>query len=280
LLLRFLKSTSGDRVNPVQVFVTTHSPTLASQAASDAILPLIYASGVGFKAVPIPAPADLLTKTRIRQYLDVTSSEIFFARRILLVEGDAELFLVPALATLLGIDLAVNGVSVVSAAGLNFKTFLPFISGSVLNVPVAILTDKDPPVVKDPLQEIVDASAYYRSLVEAVNGDPQVEVFGAARTFEYDLALPIQNRKHLLAAMESVRPRKTADFIDRIGDLTGASFASSFFDEFFGADGRTSKAEFAMALSILIVDSMATDFVVPPYLVDAIQHLMQEATHD
>ncbi len=41
LLLRFLKETAEDVEHPVQVFVTTHSPILASQAASDGILPIV-----------------------------------------------------------------------------------------------------------------------------------------------------------------------------------------------------------------------------------------------
>ena len=70
---------------------------------------------------------------------------MFFARRLLLVEGDAEVLLIPALARQQGIDLADIGVSVVSAAGLNFEIFLPFIRGDVLGIPAAILTDGDPP---------------------------------------------------------------------------------------------------------------------------------------
>ena len=135
LLLRFLKETAANSEAPVQVFVTTHSPILASQAADDGLLPLVH-DGQTFTARPIAVGTSIPERAALRQYLDSTRSELFFARKILFVEGSAELLLFPSLARLVGVDLAHEGISVVSAAGLNFKVFLPFIKGEILNVPV------------------------------------------------------------------------------------------------------------------------------------------------
>lgn len=60
----------------------------------------------------------------MQQYLNVTRAELFFARRIVFVEGAAELFLVEALAKT-GYDLRKHSISIISTDGLNFGTFLP-----------------------------------------------------------------------------------------------------------------------------------------------------------
>lgn len=303
LLLRFLKQTAKNEQHPVQVFVTTHSPILASQAASDGILPIVKRGSV-HRSAPIPVDQNLPNATRVRQYLDATRSELFFARRILMVEGDAELLLLPALSNRIGIDLAERGVSVISAAGLNFKTFLPFIKGEILDVPVAIVTDMDPVVERNdndtthndtadddepsdeqkggaqkdeaaqPKVSDKDSSDYFKSLCRAVEGDPRVRIFGAQRTFESDLAIPTKNRRTLLDAMQTVRRNKTPQFEKGLNGLDQADFPELFYEEFFGAGGRTSKAEFAMALALLLSTEPQRAFTVPGYIVDAINHLL------
>ncbi|MCQ9136879.1 hypothetical protein KMS84_39905, partial [Streptomyces sp. IBSBF 2807] len=53
----------------------------------------------------------------LARFLDVTKANLFFARGVLIVEGDAEAILLPALARLLEKDLTRHGVSVVNVGG-------------------------------------------------------------------------------------------------------------------------------------------------------------------
>jgi putative ATP-dependent endonuclease of OLD family len=80
----------------------------------------------------------------LQRYIDVTRGELYFARGIVLVEGDAERFLVPAFAAALGLELDELGVTICSVAGTNFAPYAKLLGPDALAIPHAILTDRDP----------------------------------------------------------------------------------------------------------------------------------------
>lgn len=82
--------------------------------------------------------------TDLERYLDVTRGECVFARGILLVEGEAECYLLPVLGKLLGYDFDELGITVCSVAGVNFAPYVKLFSTQGLSIPYAILTDLDP----------------------------------------------------------------------------------------------------------------------------------------
>lgn len=280
LLLRFLRKVALTIGFHIQVFVTAHSPILASQASVDRLLPVVR-NGNSVRVRPIDPTATNAKAVRLQQYLDATRSELFFARRLVLVEGDAEQILLPAIARRFdtqGRDLADQGATIVGAAGLNFSVFLPFIGANELNVPVAIITDTDPPVNKTVNGEELQGSAYLKKLQSLVASDPMIEVFPASVTFEYDLALEVENFQALLVAMQRVRPRKTPQFAKSHGKETGAAFARAFYDDFF-KNSDTSKAEFALELALVLDDTeLSVPFKIPSYLREALDHVLKDVT--
>ncbi|MGP3508671.1 ATP-dependent nuclease [Paracidovorax citrulli] len=145
VLLQYLESiraSAGEK--PVQLFVTSHSPNFASIAKLDSLVCLTE-SGKGIETF---FPRDVIfqrgKREKLERYLDVTRAELFFARRLIFVEGAAELMLVSALANRCGVDLRRHGVSLISVEGLNFDSFLPLFGEKALKIPVAFLTDADP----------------------------------------------------------------------------------------------------------------------------------------
>jgi putative ATP-dependent endonuclease of OLD family len=85
----------------------------------------------------------------LERFLDVTKANMFFARGLLVVEGDAENILLPTLARLIGRDFTENGVSIVNVGGTGLRRFAriylrrhPDQNGTI-NVPVACMTDFD-----------------------------------------------------------------------------------------------------------------------------------------
>ena len=66
-------------------------------------------------------------KKDLERYLDATRGEIFFARGVILVEGDAELYIIPSVANTLGFPLDERGISVCSVHGTDF---LPYTNAS------------------------------------------------------------------------------------------------------------------------------------------------------
>lgn len=135
---------------PLTMLVTTHSPHIASVAPLRSVVLLKDegdAGTKGYAAEAINLEDDEVDD--IARYLDVTRAEILFARGVLLVEGDAERFLVPALAEGLGYVLDELGITVCSVAGTNFRPYAKFLVG--LGIPFAVITDWDPIQGKKPL---------------------------------------------------------------------------------------------------------------------------------
>lgn len=161
-LLNHLKSVAEENKN-VQVIVTTHSTVLASSVDLESIIHLSKS--------PTPVATPLRTcglpKTSgqfINRWLDVTKSNLLFARGVILVEGIAEQMIIPALAEIVLKEQEVGrqnledlGISAINLNGIYFNHFMQLycnIDGeddeeksSWNNIPIrcAGITDLDPP---------------------------------------------------------------------------------------------------------------------------------------
>lgn len=81
-------------------------------------------------------------KDKVHRYLHEDRSDMLFARAVLLVEGQSELFAIPSFARTLGIDLNKQGVSVVFVNGnMNFSTYHHILKA--FGIPHVILADGD-----------------------------------------------------------------------------------------------------------------------------------------
>ena len=69
---------------------------------------------------------------------------MLFGRAVILVEGDAELYLLPVLAKIAGVDFEQLGITVCSVGGTNFGPYVKLLGDDGLNVPFAVVTDGDP----------------------------------------------------------------------------------------------------------------------------------------
>ena len=145
VLLQYLQSIQAiDGEKPVQLFVTSHSPNFASIADLDSLVCLVDTGAAVETFLPRSIAFDKGKREKLERYLDVTRAELFFARRVIFVEGAAELMMVDALAERMGFNLRQHGVSLISVEGLNFDSFLPLFGDKALKIPVAVLTDADP----------------------------------------------------------------------------------------------------------------------------------------
>lgn len=146
----FESAGSGDGDSPLSICLTTHSPHIASVAPLRSIVLLKETAGSGTVGRSVAslnltdAEADDLAR-----YLDVTRAEMLFARGVILVEGDAERFLVPAFAQAIKKPLDHLGITVCSVAGTNFVPYAKFLTG--LGTPFSVITDWDPREGKRPL---------------------------------------------------------------------------------------------------------------------------------
>lgn len=131
-----------------QIFLTTHSPNLASKAPLESII--IMNEG---KAFPLRKGETLLEDgdyVFLEKFLDVTKANLFFARGIIIVEGDAEAILLPTIAELIGRNLEDYGVSIVNVGSTAFARFAKIFlrtnigeDSPVIPVKVSVLRDLD-----------------------------------------------------------------------------------------------------------------------------------------
>lgn len=128
------------------VLLSTHSPHIVSVAPLGSMVLLRSEDSPAHTTGRSVVSAGLtqVDTEDLERYLDVTRGEILFAKGVILVEGDAESFLVPALAKLLGHDLDALGISVCSVSGTNFLPYVKVLGTKGLDVPFSLLTDEDP----------------------------------------------------------------------------------------------------------------------------------------
>jgi len=134
---------SEEEDSPLSILLTTHSPHIVSVAPLRSIL-LLKDTGEGGTIGCSTAGISLTVAEEddLSRYLDVTRAEMLFARGIILVEGDAEKFLLPVFAEAIDRPLDHLGITVCSVAGTNFQPYAKFLTA--LGIPFAVVTDWDP----------------------------------------------------------------------------------------------------------------------------------------
>lgn len=316
VLLQYLQSIQAvDGEKPVQLFVTSHSPNFASIADLDSLVCLVETGAAVETFLPRSVVFEKGKRQKLERYLDVTRAELFFARRVIFVEGAAELMMVNALAKRIGFDLRQHGVSLISVEGLNFDSFLPLFGEAALRIPVAVLTDADPVSPKatsqagagtvagasasqaatdvdsadEPEEDEGDAEPLYPAPGDAITVSPNtakmkgcqdtyVKVFHGLKTFEYDLALEATNRPAMLTALAELHPRIANSLAGTVDVEVGdAAKAKALFRGMFERPkNNVQKGSFAQSLAQVISDDKVA-FTVPTYIQDAIKHACQLA---
>jgi putative ATP-dependent endonuclease of OLD family len=265
-LRHFAKVASAEEGNQVQVIASSHSPILASQAPLDSIISVHERDGKVSAVSVCALDIDPTLKKKLQRFLDATRGELFFARRILMVEGIAEALLVPVLTKIMGGCLKESAVTVLNADGINFNAFLPLFGANRLGFPVAIMTDGDAEKIGDP------PSATATGLKGKEAGIPNLHVEYSTITFEHELARSATILPLMLNAFEILHPNLGAALKASIGALnTNDAKADTFLAEFLRSE--TSKGQFAQELAALLDAANLQKNAVPHYIQEALKFL-------
>lgn len=284
--LETVKATDGEK--PVQLFVTSHSPNFASIADINRLACLVDTGGTVETFFPRDISFGKGKREKLERYLDVTRAEIFFARRVIFVEGAAELMLVSVLAEKAGYKLREHGVSLISVEGLNFDSFLPLFGEKALKIPISVITDADP---VDAPSDGSEPKALYPAAGDSVkvsentakmkeSEDALVKIFHGVKTLEYDLALHQDNRSAMLKALKELHPKIGEAVETSVNAASGdADKARLLFSGMFErTQNNVQKGRFGQALAQILADGATC--TVPEYLRQAIEHACQKApTH-
>jgi putative ATP-dependent endonuclease of OLD family len=266
LLQHFQKVASAEGGNQVQVIASSHSPILASQAPVDSIVSVHECNGKVSAVSVCSIEMDEELKKKLQRFLDATRGELFFARRILMVEGIAEALLLPVLAKIAGGSLKESAVTVLNADGLNFNAFLPLFGENRLICPVAILTDGDAENIGSP------PSATAVGLKSKEAEIPNLHVEYSEITFEHELARSSPILSLMLDAFEILRPNLGAQLKVSVAALnTIDEKANAFLAKFL--ESKTSKGQFAQELAAMLAGSNLQADAIPEYILETLRFL-------
>lgn len=248
-----------------QSILTTHSTHITSSAPMSSF---VFLTNTGAKAPFAAAPSqnpslDDAARADLERYLDATKSNLLFARKVMLVEGAAELFLVPPLVkAALGIDLEREGISVVAIHGTHFDSFTSLFTESCLPKRCAVVGDAD---LEDPEDDDDDTPPDYD--LADLEG-PYVKAFLGTTTFERELVLS-QNLSMFIGAAKDLKAPKLVDALE-LADVIGDADAD-LKDKVLRTAKRFGKGRFAQTCARHI----PAGAILPDYIKEAVEWLME-----
>ncbi len=210
----------------VQVILTTHSTQFTSQAPFSTLVSLTRRADSTIASGNLSNNAALNDDeiADLERYLDATKSNLLFARKVMLVEGPTELFLIPAMIEAVhGINLEREGISVVAIYGVHFDVYSKLFRAGALEKKCAIVADAD--LTPSDAGEGFDIANDAPDL-NGLRGE-FVEVFAGATTFERELV----SAHTLPMLIETTRslgaPQITTQLITGLQSLTAGGLDQS-----------------------------------------------------
>jgi putative ATP-dependent endonuclease of OLD family len=256
---------------PFQSIMTTHSTQVTSKAPLSSFVTLTAQPGKS-PHVSVPSNDGTLSVGEIQdleRYLDATKSNLLFAKRVMLVEGAAELLLIPPLVkAVLDIDLDRNGISVVAIHGTHFAAYSKMFSAVGMPKRCAIVgdADNDPedaaaPDADDDVPEVANLTALEGHYVKAFLG---------GSTFEIELVHP-DNLPLLIKVTEALGAPKIAAAL-KTQNAAGGAVPVALKMRVLNTAKRFGKARFAQVAARYVDE----DCHLPPYIEKAVAWLLRK----
>jgi predicted ATP-dependent endonuclease of OLD family len=174
-----------------QIIYTTHSPHFVSVPDYDEVL-LVRKGLDGTVVVKSDLPTNDKRREKLIKELDPERNELFFATRLLLVEGDTEKLALPEYAVKFGIDLDRQAATIVEVGG---KRNLPEFASIALSfdIPVGIIYDEDSSDFKDRREEEM---RFNKMLDDLARTDGSCKVWRLSKNYEDHLRAALGEKKY------------------------------------------------------------------------------------
>jgi putative ATP-dependent endonuclease of OLD family len=308
-----------------QLFITSHSPTLTSKVPLENLILLENGNSIRLNNLFIDREKEgliedttkakiqtnmLITKRKrhLERYIDVTKSQIFFAKSILFVEGITEELLINAFSSINDNELDNLRVEVVNVRGTSFAPFIYLFNSKLesnrINKPVCILTDddvftdskkknysineliKDSYLLLNELDNNIESgkqSTRVKNLTSISNGSDKIKLLTAKKTLEYEISIhntPMDRRNiddsFLHSYIKLTNPKKFAKveaYIksrpnDILTDEEHRKSAILLWKSF------PNKGDFAQDFSFHITENPVqakSNFTIPPYIAEGME---------
>jgi len=239
----------------IQLFITSHSPTLTSKADLESLILIQNTENNVVTHNLVNSFPEVDDQNFLKKFLDVTKSQLLFSKKVIFVEGITEAILVPVFARICDFDLDKHGVEIVNVQGLSFKRFAPLFNDEKgLIIKGAILTDDDRSTICG------DESNSYNE-IKTLETD-KLKVFSSRKTFEFELIYTNGFDSEIWEIYKKKHPGIFGD----INDFT------SLFNVFNSSQKNSiKKADLALILSEEIKNE--SEDIVPEYIKKAFDYL-------
>lgn len=250
-----------------QIIITSHSTHITSQLSlNDTIV--LYNDEKENKIKPYYLFKNIPEKSKnyLSRYLDATKSTMFFARKVILVEGISEQLLIPEFFKLeySGESIEQKGITLINVNGVAFSHFLEVVKAGYF-VKSVVYTDSDS--TKKTSERAVDLQKKYDSNIIKVK-------IAKSETFEKELIECNKSgeaKELLFKTLNKTKPENGP----KLQVKTSGNDIN--VDEFF-SEIKEYKAEFAMNLLEVLRDEQNKDkrkyFNVPEYIKNGFTHIV------
>jgi predicted ATP-dependent endonuclease of OLD family len=259
-----------------QVIVSTHSTHVSSASKIRSVNILtkgfqeahVYQPGMGLKATECE---------RIERYLDAVRSTLLFAKGVMIVEGDAEMILIPSMVKkVLGISLDELGVSLINMSSTVFQNVAKIFHETRIRRKCAIVTDLDESIYtlsEDPEDDNDDQKKSRRSEIAGKQRKKRLEIFCdenewinayySKYTFEVDFLLS-DNSHEIVETLSDIYTKE--DIISRSTDLIEDDDIEVSGKEVLRIAEKVGKGWFAL----MIAENVHSYTFVPDYILQAL----------
>jgi len=277
------------------VLVSSHSPHIASVAPIKSLVVLTKEGTNGTKGYAASRLSlEEWEEHDLERYFDVTKAEMAFAKGVILVEGVAEQFLIPAFAQKIRVsgervDLDRFGISVCPVYGTDFVPYVKLIGQEGLNIPFVVITDGDATIrsgeqasyrgltrgaslLGSEKRKQIDAAIEAEKWAAARQCLAKASIFVGSTTLEVEIIrkYPTHAKTAFAELVSEKVASRFATNIDRLLKTNGISpEAIELHDEILNRIERVGKGRFAQRLSNKLKARSG-----PQYIADAIADIV------
>lgn len=260
-----------------QIILTTHSSHISSSCSLDSVN-IVYLENNCCEVSQPSSGLDEGDVRRIERYLDATRSTLLFAKSVILVEGDAELILIPEMVKkAFGITLDEIGISLINVGSTQFSNIAVLFSDERIRRRCAIVTDNDISIV--PLEDESYSDKEFQKkckqsqdsgierkqkLDELYHDNSYITVYYADNTFEVELIK--HGNKNLIESVirKDIYKRKVDQdsSVEKINSLELSIYGKEIL--------RLANKEGKGWLALAIAARLDKDVIIPDYLLEAL----------
>lgn len=263
-----------------QIIYSTHSTQISESSKVSKVN--IISKKEGEHCVDVCQPSHGLNSkdiTKLERYLDAKRSNLLFAKKIILVEGDAEEIIIPAMfKRYFGISLDELGVSLVNVGSTGFQNIANIFDEKRLRRRCAIITDmdksfykkihkKDLKTIKSKKRKALRSEKIGKERAELLDkycdSNDFVKPFYSKYTFEVDFII-YDNQEYIIDSLSEIYSHKKK-IKDVTSDLRSLDH-EIFGDRVLGVAKYAGKGWLALALS----EKINHEVSIPSYILDAL----------